>query len=367
MSTPIDVAIIGGGYYGCYAALVIKKLRPKARVVVLEKNPAVFGRASSTNQGQLHMGYLYSAYPELAHECAKGAQEFESAFGSTVNKQTEAYYAVHQGSDISPANYLAFAQEVGLPCEEVKTPPPDIFGPALAAVFKTAEKTFSNKRLQALLLADLQQSGIELRTKYAVDTISHSNGRLLIKGSADTLEAAQVYNAAFADSNQLHAASGIAALPLEHAVFLHFGVRLPAAYKNMAAFVVRGPYATLSPDFDAPDITHVLASGQYRKIRTAEGQAPSEELSVADANHRYRQAVAEASPYLPLLSKATYVRPIIGTRTNYVDANGVAASKAVVLADYNGLKGYHVVFGGKVSCLFEIIKPITHINREFMA
>lgn len=368
MSTPADAVIIGGGYYGCYTALTIKKLRPSARVVVLEKAPALFTRASSTNQGQLHMGYLYSAFPGLAKECAKGAQEFETAFGPAVNRQTDTYYAIHRDSEISPADYQAFAQKTGLFCEAVNGPAPDIFGTPLAAVFKTVEKTFSNQRLQALLLAELKRQGIEVRTNCTVTKVSHQNNTLVLAGGSEAIEASQVYNATFADSNQLHAALGIAALPLQHVVMLHFGIRLPVEFERLAVSVVRGAFATFSPDLDAPDITHVLASGKYRSIQSAAGQAPSEALPAAKVEQLFRSAITEALPYLPLLGKAKYIRPIVGTRTNYIDpVSGIAASKAVVLPDYDGLKGYHVVFGGKVGCLFEIVEPITLINRQFMA
>src|SRR4051794_34338818 len=66
-----DVAIIGGGYYGAFVANEIKTLNPDLDVTVIEKEDAPFTKASSTNQGHFHMGYMYSGNRALAGECVE--------------------------------------------------------------------------------------------------------------------------------------------------------------------------------------------------------------------------------------------------------------------------------------------------------
>lgn len=56
-----DIAIIGGGYYGAFVAHEIKECRPDLEVTILEKEESLFTKASSTNQGQFHIGYMYSS------------------------------------------------------------------------------------------------------------------------------------------------------------------------------------------------------------------------------------------------------------------------------------------------------------------
>ena len=48
---------------------------------MVEKEPALFTKASSTNQGQLHMGYMYSADKALANDCAENFFRFSNFFG----------------------------------------------------------------------------------------------------------------------------------------------------------------------------------------------------------------------------------------------------------------------------------------------
>lgn len=46
-----DVAVVGGGCYGAFVATEIKYLNPGLDVIVVEKEAALFTKASSANQG----------------------------------------------------------------------------------------------------------------------------------------------------------------------------------------------------------------------------------------------------------------------------------------------------------------------------
>jgi hypothetical protein len=152
-------------------------------------------------------------------------------------------------------------------------------------------------------------------------------------------------------------------LPLDHAVFLHFLVDLPNKYRDMGLSVVRGKFAALAPNKDGA-ASHILASGQFRVVRTSHIDAPTEEITQQEIDTRYQQTVKESSSYMPALRSARLAGHTIGTRTNYVDpATGIAASRAVVLEDYGGITGYHCVFGGKVTCLPEIANPLHKIAQ----
>ena len=52
-----DKIIIGAGLYGLYSALFCA--RQGEQVIVLEKEPAPFMRATYINQARVHMGYHY--------------------------------------------------------------------------------------------------------------------------------------------------------------------------------------------------------------------------------------------------------------------------------------------------------------------
>src|SRR5882672_5021978 len=94
-----DVAVLGGGFYGCFVAYQIAARFPGLSVAVLEKESALFTRASGTNQGQLHKGYMYSADVELAIECVRNAALFEEQFSAAVDRETISYFGIHRESE----------------------------------------------------------------------------------------------------------------------------------------------------------------------------------------------------------------------------------------------------------------------------
>lgn len=56
-----DLAVIGGGVVGIAAARAFARRHPGARVVVVEKEPALAAHASGRNSGVLHAGFYYPA------------------------------------------------------------------------------------------------------------------------------------------------------------------------------------------------------------------------------------------------------------------------------------------------------------------
>jgi hypothetical protein len=76
----------------------------------------------------------------------------------------------------------------------------------------------------------------------------------------------------------------------------------------------------------------------------------------------YRQAVDDAAGYMPFLRSARYRGYTVGTRAAFCDpATGAYSSKALVFRDFDGMTDYHVVLGGKVSCMFDVLAEIRRI------
>lgn len=67
-----DVLVVGGGILGLAAAREAKKRRPRARVVLLEKEKAPGLHASGRNSGVIHAGFYYSPDALKARLCRAG-------------------------------------------------------------------------------------------------------------------------------------------------------------------------------------------------------------------------------------------------------------------------------------------------------
>ena len=72
--TQYDVAVIGGGIVGLAIADAVLALRPRGRVVVLEKEPQLAEHASGRNSGVLHAGFYYHPDSAKARLTRRGNQ-----------------------------------------------------------------------------------------------------------------------------------------------------------------------------------------------------------------------------------------------------------------------------------------------------
>ena len=85
----VDFLIIGGGIIGLNIAIEIKKLKPNATVMVLEKEPEVGMHSSGRNSGVLHAGFYYTADSLKAKFTREGnaqLREFCYSRGLNINE-----------------------------------------------------------------------------------------------------------------------------------------------------------------------------------------------------------------------------------------------------------------------------------------
>jgi len=73
MDLEFDFAVIGGGIVGLATALQLIRRKPVARVVVLEKEPAVGRHQTGHNSGVIHSGIYYKPGSLKAKNCVAGA------------------------------------------------------------------------------------------------------------------------------------------------------------------------------------------------------------------------------------------------------------------------------------------------------
>lgn len=91
------IIIIGAGWYGCYAALLLQQ---KYNVILIEKENDFFLKSSYYNQNRLHLGYHYCRDHKTRVLCKNGYDKFLSKFEKEqfVNKVEKNYYLISNNS-----------------------------------------------------------------------------------------------------------------------------------------------------------------------------------------------------------------------------------------------------------------------------
>ncbi|MEK7370046.1 MAG: FAD-dependent oxidoreductase, partial [candidate division NC10 bacterium] len=73
VSRPADIAIIGAGIVGLATAVALSERHPRARVVVLDKEPRIAAHQTGHNSGVIHSGIYYKPGSHKARLCVEGA------------------------------------------------------------------------------------------------------------------------------------------------------------------------------------------------------------------------------------------------------------------------------------------------------
>ena len=135
-----DFIIIGGGIFGCYAALYLSG--KGCRIALVEKEKKLFKKASIVNQARLHGGYHYPRSVATARMSDDNKQRFTEEHKDFIHFGFEKYYAVDKyGSLTDAVQFERFCKFIGIKCERVHGHP--LFGyERLEALYLTTEYSF---------------------------------------------------------------------------------------------------------------------------------------------------------------------------------------------------------------------------------
>lgn len=199
-----DRIIIGAGLYGLYAASVCAQKGES--VLVLEKDPAPFSRATYVNQARVHMGYHYPRSLSTAVKSAGYFKRFCEDFGFCIRSGfTQVYATSSRFSWTNAGQFVSFCEAADIPCEEVSVS--KYFNPDMCdGAFITREYTYDAAELRDHFVASLSSSpNVTIMTKAVISDIFCNEDRGCFEitlGDGSRFEGAFLLNATYASTNQ---------------------------------------------------------------------------------------------------------------------------------------------------------------------
>lgn len=135
-----DFVVVGGGIFGCYAALHLAGRG--AKVAILEKEARLFQKASLVNQARLHSGYHYPRSVATAAMSDEHKTRFTEEHRAFVNQTFEKFYAIDRyGSFTDGLQFERFCEFLHIPCERISDHNLFNFN-RLEALYRTEEHSF---------------------------------------------------------------------------------------------------------------------------------------------------------------------------------------------------------------------------------
>lgn len=242
-----DKIIIGAGLYGLYSALFCG--RRGQSVLVLEKDPTPFRRATYINQARVHQGYHYPRSISTALKSAGYFERFNKDYDFCINREFEKIYAT--SSEYSWSNgeqFKKFCDAAGIPCEELQ--PGKFFREGMCdGAFLTREYTYDAAILKDYFLEKLRELPC-VEIWYDVDIvsigkltdayeISLSDGRILQTGF--------LVNATYASTNQILDMLGVEKFKIKYELCEIILCDVNEQLKRYGFTVMDGPFFSIMP------------------------------------------------------------------------------------------------------------------------
>ncbi len=253
--THFDYIIIGGGIFGCYAALYLAE--KGARVALIEKEDRLFQKASIVNQARLHSGYHYPRSVATAAMSDAHKARFTAEHRQFVNVDFEKYYAIDRfGSFTDPLQFERFCAYLKIRCDRIEAHSLFNFN-RIEALYKTEEHSFD-----PLLLGDYYRGkvgankSIQIFTSTQIASVAKS-GNLWemtasttakggVKVASHLFSTPVVINATYAATNGINALFGVEHLALTHEISEIAFVR-SKLFASKGLTVMDGPFGSIMP------------------------------------------------------------------------------------------------------------------------
>jgi glycine/D-amino acid oxidase-like deaminating enzyme len=332
-----DAVVIGGGFYGATLACHLKR-RGLSHVLLIEREQALLQRASYNNQARIHAGYHYPRSLTTAARCRQSVERFLGEHPGVLRKGGLAVYAVARThSHTSPRQFVRFCAAIGAPLTEAPSEVWSLFDrDRIDAVYLVEESVMDADVLRVSVTRTLSTAGVEVWLGQAVDRLSSG---VLVHLSDTTIRARHVFNCTYSALDTL---ADVPALRHERAELAI--VDLPEL-SGMSITVMDGPFFSLLPH--PPTGLHTLS--HVRHTPHGEGRA----LPV-NVDSRFDRMVRAASPFLPALRDARYVRSIFETKT-LLPHNEVDDGRPILLARSASVPGVWSVLGGKIDNVYDVL------------
>ncbi len=371
-----DHLIIGGGIFGCYAALYLA--RKGARVLVVEKERELFKKASIVNQARLHSGYHYPRSVATALMSDDNKARFTEEHRPFILFDFEKYYAIDRhGSLTDAAQFERFCEFISIRCDRVEGHPLFNYN-RLEALYLTTEYTFDPVLIGEYYQQKIaEQKGIEIRrfTRIKHAEMTASGWQVVLQNleneTTEPILANSVINATYAQSNSLNRMFGMPDIDLMHEISEMAFVTSPQL-KNIGLTVMDGQFGSLMPyglsgllSLSSVAYTHHKVS--YDNLPTFDCQQRNplckpdftEDCNGCPAapQSNYRKMLGQMQQYFSDKVELDYQHSLFTIKSK-LKANFIDDGRPTEISCLHRNPDYFCIFAGKINSIYEIEKVV---------
>ena len=299
----MKIAIIGAGFFGCTAAIVLSK---KHKVDLFESSKTILNGASRSNQFRFHYGFHYPKSKKTVDEIKKSKEDFIKLFGHNVLGKTKNKYLIAKNSKVSFEKYKLFLKKYNLNFNELTSNNKFIRGEILTderilnyfKFKKNIEKKLFNKNINLQINTKFNKKNLEKYDKVIIFSYANNNSVLNYLGIKKIRK-------------------------LRYELVEKLVVKLPKKFKNNSDVVIYGKFVCIDPYLGTD--YHLLSDVKLSKIEIIESRFPkfknkngiflNKGLIINYNKTRFNKILNRCKKYLPYLKHAKYIGSFYVIRT----------------------------------------------------
>ncbi|HEY1380270.1 MAG TPA: FAD-dependent oxidoreductase [Gemmataceae bacterium] len=372
MTDSCDALVIGGGFYGLYLAGHLAGRGD--RVVLCEREAGLMRRASYANQARVHHGYHYPRSVLTAQRSRVNYPRFVEEFRPAIDDSFEKVYAVaRRFSKVTADQFYESMRRIGADVRPAPKRLADPFDPAyVEGVFLTRECAFNAVTLRDLMAERVRRAGVDVRLRTAVRSVGpNPGGGVRVEtdgpGGPAGIAAGQVFCCTYSGLNATAILPPVTyggltqpRVPLKHELTELALVEVPPPLRDLGVTVMDGPFFSVMP-FPARGL-HTLSHVRYTPHgHWYDGDGPYRPADAVFAEAARKTAfphmVRDAARYLPAVAGCAYRESLWEVKT-VLPGSEADDSRPILFRPDFGLPGYHLVMGGKIDNVYDIVDVI---------
>jgi len=354
--------IIGGGTYGCFAALKLAELYGGGSVVIVEQEADIMLRASYNNQARVHNGYHYPRSVLTALRSRINAPRFLAEFKDAIFSGSEQYYAVsRRQSNVTASQFAQFCRRIGADLRPAPVNIRKLFNDEfIEAVFSVTEHAFDADRLRECLRERVAAAGITVLTRTEA-TRMRAGATLVVEtrdlrsGEPRTLRGRYLYNCTYSRLNQILSQSGMQTIHLRHEATEIALVELPSPLRDLSITVMCGPFFSVMPfpPLGLSTLSHVSYTPHYEWTDDPEADGYSPHAPAFPLRTRFDRMRRDAARYVPILGECGYVRSLWEIKT-ILPQSGINDSRPILFKRDPAAPNVVSILGSKIDNIYDL-------------
>ena len=350
-----DVVIIGGGFYGCMIALLLRNYYDN--ILIVEQKKEIMTQASYHNQARVHNGYHYPRNFLTGFRSHRNYGQFIHDFRPAVDDTNTMMYAIARStSKITSCQFIKFCKQIESPLKPLPTKFKKLFNEQLIEdSFLVDEVVFNAAKIRKILKEKLQKAKVSVLTNATAKKVELYKNTIYLTLSDDTsLPAKNIINCSYSHINTLLFNSQLPLLPFKHEYAEMPLVEMPDPFKKIGITIMDGPFFSLMPfpDKKMHSFHHVRYTPHYTWFHDLEAnELPKNEKS----NFLYMQK--DAIRYISALKDLQYKNSLYQVKTVLQQNESNDGRPILYRKDY-GFKNFHIVMGGKIDNIYDVCREM---------